>query len=47
MAFCGSLLTSIHDANNSSDDNEEQDGDERFQSQLWGDIAGIISAGGE
>jgi solute carrier family 35 protein F5 len=45
MAFSGSALTSIHDADNSDNGGDILD-DEPFQSQLWGDGAGLISAVG-
>ena len=41
MAFLGSLLTALHDASNSNED----DGD-LYKHQIWGDVAGLISAVG-
>lgn len=45
LAFIGSLITSLHDVgnNNNGDDNVDN---KPFQSQIWGDIAGLISAMG-
>ena len=48
MAFLGSFATSLHDIGN--DDKNDDDLDDTnipFQSQLWGDIAGLISAVGK
>ena len=45
MAFSGSFLTSIHDAKDNNYDDNEID-IQPFQSQLWGDAAGLISAVG-
>eukprot|EP00558_Chaetoceros_sp_UNC1202_P010252 CAMPEP_0197255064 /NCGR_PEP_ID=MMETSP1429-20130617/70896_1 /TAXON_ID=49237 /ORGANISM="Chaetoceros sp., Strain UNC1202" /LENGTH=44 /DNA_ID= /DNA_START= /DNA_END= /DNA_ORIENTATION= len=39
MAFGGSLLTSFHDASNTNND-----GNNLNQNQLWGDVAGLVSA---
>ena len=49
MAIFGSLLTSMHDAADNYSKNEEGDPSLfiPFESQLWGDLAGLISAVGE
>ena len=48
MAFFGSFATSLHDVgNDDSNDGDMDDTNKPFQSQLWGDIAGLISAVGK